>query len=60
MAEGVPAIIKGEDSPVSAADVREELEQDLNNFVMKNGCCRECMRAFSKTGKVSFYSAVNI
>ncbi len=20
-------------------------------FIMKNGCCRECMRAFSKTGK---------
>ena len=20
---------------------------------MKNGCCRECMKAFSKTGKVS-------
>lgn len=22
-------------------------------FIMKNGCCRECMKAFSKTGKVS-------
>eukprot|EP00347_Sterkiella_histriomuscorum_P015871 403355367 len=21
-------------------------------FIMKNGCCRECMKAFSKTGKV--------
>ena len=25
---------------------REEME-----FIIKNGCCRECMRAFSKTGK---------
>ena len=24
-----------------------------SNFIMKNGCCRECMKAFSKTGKVS-------
>jgi len=23
-------------------------------FIMKNGCCRECMKAFSKTGKVRF------
>ena len=22
-----------------------------NNFVMKNGCCRDCMKAFSKNGK---------
>ena len=22
-----------------------------NKFVMKNGCCRDCMKAFSKTGK---------
>lgn len=22
-------------------------------FTMKNGCCRECMKAFSKNGKVS-------
>jgi hypothetical protein len=24
---------------------------DRKAFVMKNGCCRDCMRAFSKTGK---------
>ena len=24
---------------------------EKKNFVMKNGCCRDCMRAFSKTGK---------
>lgn len=24
---------------------------DDKHFVMKNGCCRDCMRAFSKTGK---------
>ncbi len=23
----------------------------LTKFIMKNGCCRECMKAFSKTGK---------
>ena len=22
-----------------------------NNFIMKNGCCRDCMKAFSKNGK---------
>ena len=33
------------------------LEKDLRdtNFIMKNGCCRECMKAFSKTGKVKDY-----
>lgn len=24
-----------------------------DGFVMKNGCCRDCMKAFSKNGKVS-------
>ena len=24
-----------------------------STFIMKNGCCRECMKAFSKSGKVS-------
>ena len=24
-----------------------------SKFIMKNGCCRECLKAFSKTGKVS-------
>ncbi|CDW84330.1 UNKNOWN [Stylonychia lemnae] len=28
-------------------------------FIMKNGCCRECMKAFSKTGKV-YYQLFNI
>ena len=23
----------------------------MTKFIMKNGCCRECMKAFSKTGK---------
>jgi hypothetical protein len=26
-------------------------ESEEKKFIMKNGCCRECMRAFSKTGK---------
>ena len=36
-------------------EVSSVLEKDLRdtNFIMKNGCCRECMKAFSKTGKVS-------
>ncbi len=29
----------------------EDDKEDSANFVMKNGCCRECMRAFSKSGK---------
>ena len=24
---------------------------DNNNFIIKNGCCRDCMKAFSKNGK---------
>jgi hypothetical protein len=30
-------------------DKRDDSEE--KRFIMKNGCCRECMRAFSKTGK---------
>lgn len=26
-------------------------DDENKKFVMKNGCCRDCMRAFSKTGK---------
>jgi hypothetical protein len=26
-------------------------ERHEKNFVIKNGCCRDCMKAFSKTGK---------
>jgi hypothetical protein len=25
--------------------------EDDKRFIMKNGCCRDCMRAFSKSGK---------
>jgi hypothetical protein len=34
-------------------EVSSILDKDLRdtNFIMKNGCCRECMKAFSKTGK---------
>ena len=37
----------------SAKDYYDDDKKDLErkNFVMKNGCCRDCMRAFSKTGK---------
>ena len=33
-------------------DLAEEMKL-TEKFIMKNGCCRECMKAFSKTGKVS-------
>jgi len=29
----------------------EDDKDDSSNFIMKNGCCRHCMRAFSKSGK---------
>jgi len=37
-------------------DFEEDDAEDATisrGFVMKNGCCRECMKAFSKNGKVS-------
>lgn len=30
---------------------QDRKSEDDKKFVMKNGCCRECMRAFSKSGK---------
>ena len=33
--------------------VAQNPEEEVGKFIMKNGCCRECMRAFSKSGKVS-------
>ena len=47
-----------DDSPRSASDMKpvvaaQNEEEEAAKFVMKNGCCRECMRAFSKSGKVS-------
>ena len=42
------------ESPTSDAEHSADIDEaDPTKFVMKNGCCRECMRAFSKTGKVS-------
>ena len=35
---------------------RRKLSEELdraNKFSVKNGCCRDCMKAFSKSGKVS-------
>jgi hypothetical protein len=29
----------------------ERVNEDDKRFIMKNGCCRDCMRAFSKSGK---------
>ena len=34
------------------SDMEDFMLKD-NKFIMKNGCCRECMKAFSKSGKVS-------
>ena len=28
----------------------------MTKFIMKNGCCRDCMKAFSKTGKVIIFA----
>lgn len=36
----------------AVVDVTKEMVVGGNNkLIMKNGCCRECMKAFSKTGK---------
>jgi hypothetical protein len=32
-------------------DLSYEGDLKLTKFIMKNGCCRECMKAFSKNGK---------
>lgn len=32
-------------------DDHDRRDFDRKAFVMKNGCCRDCMRAFSKSGK---------
>ena len=32
-------------------DMNQNSNNKNNKFVMKNGCCRNCMKAFSKTGK---------
>jgi len=37
-------------SRVSMEKYKRDDSED-KSFIMKNGCCRECMRAFSKTGK---------
>lgn len=43
------------ESKSSPNSIKEEFDDkreiDRKVFVMKNGCCRDCMRAFSKTGK---------
>ena len=42
-----------EEIVIDAGDSSIPEELKLDKFVMKNGCCRECMKAFSKSGKVS-------
>ena len=42
-----------DENAVDAGDSSLPEELKLDKFVMKNGCCRECMKAFSKSGKVS-------
>lgn len=32
-------------------DLSYDGDLKMTKFIMKNGCCRECMKAFSKTGK---------
>ena len=38
-------------SPEAIVDVNKEMSSNANKLIMKNGCCRECMKAFSKSGK---------
>ena len=35
-------------------------EEKNEKFTLKNGCCRECMKAFSKSGKVSTQASLLI
>jgi len=35
----------------AVVDVIKDMVVGGNKLIMKNGCCRECMKAFSKTGK---------
>jgi hypothetical protein len=37
----------------SSQDDKDSKSGSNDDFIMKNGCCRECMKAFSKNGKVS-------
>lgn len=41
-------IVEGEDDMDSYEGTLK-----MTKFIMKNGCCRDCMKAFSKTGKVN-------
>lgn len=53
--DGRPEEVPGQHPDgVSVDDDLLSYEGDLNQtkFIMKNGCCRECMKAFSKNGKV--------
>ncbi len=42
--------VKEERNEMRSKDKRDRNDTDIE-FIIKNGCCRECMRAFSKTGK---------
>jgi hypothetical protein len=35
----------------SSSRYKKRSESEEGKFIMKNGCCRDCMRAFSKSGK---------
>jgi len=53
------AHVNNEDNFDGAGDNNSDYESYNDNlsdnikmkFIMKNGCCRECMKAFSKSGK---------
>ena len=40
-----------EDNQNSAANATNNQNNNNSTFIMKNGCCRNCMKAFSKNGK---------
>lgn len=41
------------DSAFDSSSNDDSRSNKNDDFMMKNGCCRECMKAFSKNGKVS-------
>jgi hypothetical protein len=48
-------IFEGFSETYSHVDENESwrrIRADEDDFTMRNGCCRECMKAFSKSGKV--------
>ena len=52
-AEGDGEQVYGGELNEEGDEYESEKYERAEKFSLKNGCCRECMKAFSKTGKVS-------